>query len=1298
MITSLTAATDTDVSLPKHRVPSIGTNNTFGLVAPIRIFRITDYTIKKVQVSFRSKKRSSFFSSSSSNNNNNNNNSNGAFDFGEMGESLIKHVECLEEKSDVFTFGVQSIKTSLNKINPITYMRHFIVSQATTCSSLRYYFSDENKTPAIGLARLRNPCHPKSGTNNVLLPTYWTWRKYDHYKHKIIGVVNKTKKYFKKSNHQNNFNDISKLQSSSSPQDKDRVANLEHEIMPFKYIFCEDLRITANHLEQIIRGGRIRISHLDKRPILNFPVELSPPLSEYVKEFRKSKRYKGKRLLLAYKLRCEIMNTLKICYKNTTINRDQTIHKRFDIFFRWSLEQYGEKLFNKPSHPPVYDKISGGCRYDSTHLREDLLDSDIDDALLDKLASRPMDIHYFASDFKFLKIRSEKVTRRTPEQILGAKFASTHSWMFVEFKKLRKKFQDGGILEKFAKDMFSFRDYFDFPFEMKMDLLSIPYQVMTRQYSIVWTLMVRINQSYKLFQTEMKNTRILWSNQRIDGANYMKEYSNPSKTRERSKSISRILNKEQTRQTTKKVDILRKKYRESNKMYLEQREISYNLILFIYTHIRIAQRMCDLKLFSDDEFESRMKRKNISVNQFLTHYEETYPFADIMPHQGMLPDIAHLTTCVNFVDSNSAEPRTQKPPVLIYMWRKFLPKCCQGRNKEEKHYEKCVDNISYRRLTRQCLEFTLLGAYKHASKRPSFSQIIGIYKHLNSHYSEAKFLECQKRYPLLNIVAMCEALVFWIKSLTAYYYYILSKYPDYNKYERRIVFLANNVRSAIQKNNIQSPRQFDILEELVKNGFSTSMEIFLTENDPLSKQINQDNSSHVYRSGYINPITRLCKLISSVNAKRASFYQRPAMPKEIQKAVIARVKSLRMNSAIELPQIMLEFNFNEPVEKLKELNVEPETIIIILKALEMIQAGSTDVDIEKELMKMPPKGWEIFDLFMNMLHSHYSMNVIPLSKEMAKQQMEAVMRRYRTDQPDPAAYSIIFTYCCNMNKTFDAQTSGPNYYGHMKIAVDFKANTIHCKGDKSQSNDRRRGRAERSQFDKLLVDISTGNDKNLMKTYKRYSMREQEWASHSSYRYQPCCGKDRPARIPLIGQVLQLTEIKRISSTQDVPITNAFTICPKCGAISGFSRKMFGINGFSCNSCEHQHVLKMLTPQCTACEHFLDIKDESSWHKYNVLNDDPHGGSFLYETHYICNRCYSTSTSVFDDQYIHTKSELKMAKHRSQFGSIISIRNGDRSIKQEFRDSLEVGNNRPRKKPKRSHTDNRNLLQYCLSR
>src|SRR5690606_12632328 len=69
------------------------------------------------------------------------------------------------------------------------------------------------------------------------------------------------------------------------------------------------------------------------------------------------------------------------------------------------------------------------------------------------------------------------------------------------------------------------------------------------------------------------------------------------------------------------------------------KNIRYNLRLFAFTHLDLLQRMKDLKSFENTSIYQRVPRGR---NYALRHYDEVYPFAALMTHQGMLPNFAGI--------------------------------------------------------------------------------------------------------------------------------------------------------------------------------------------------------------------------------------------------------------------------------------------------------------------------------------------------------------------------------------------------------------------------------------------------------------------------------------------------------------------------------------------------------------------------------------------------------------------------------------------------------------------------------
>lgn len=641
-------------------------------------------------------------------------------------------------------------------------------------------------------------------------------------------------------------------------------------------------------------------------------------------------------------------------------------------------------------------------------------------------------------------------------------------------------------------------------------------------------------------------------------------------------------------------------------------------------------------------------------NQVITHYTECYPDDRRTIHEGMLPNITPIIGCINFVDDNSAEPKsnTRQPAAIIYMLRKMYPKCCQSRKKNEKHVSACKDNISYLMLVRECFLVTMLGAYRHALKRPKFMKALGVYKLMRSHFNIEQFFEDQKRFPSLFTFCITEALMLWTKSALAYYHYILTRYPIYVRFEQTVYVKADRIRKDFSKGH--SIASLD--------NYIDERELFATDstNNAVSSTVSASSSvkNHVYRRTCFNPISKLRSYMTEI-MNTPKYRHRPDMPKILQKAIMKRVYSLKPNSDIDMISILGEFNaFHSPekVPKVHELNIQPCTEVILYWVLKLMANAAPDESIKELLELMPPKDMEIFDLFINTLARHYSVNLFKLPEFMRQQQELALKLRTGIHNPTVASGSLMITTCCGQKKTYDSREkskSAHQHYGSRLMALDMRDGyQVFCCSKKDADIERKNTRIRKERAREVERAMITGKSREEISSI--IQSHSPEWRAYASYRYQPKCGDNSaPTQIySLVGYVVQIVDNRNI--------TNAFTVCVSCGSVCGFSRRMYDVNWFSCMTCEKEHVLKMRTPRCVACRHFLkfDKNGGTNWRRFMVFNDNQVPVTYTFDNFHVCDRCYGTKTSYFRSDIIYTTSELRNAKYANDNRAIFDLREG----------------------------------------
>lgn len=1111
-------------------------------------------------------------------------------------------VKALIERDEVFFIQPASTKKEPPKVRPFLYMRHAVSHEPTTVEMLCTFFASTGKSSAaVGRSRMRTLCHQKNST--VTLPVYWAWQNQTH----IRGVA----------------------------QLSGFVA------FPFEYIFCKDVRHTAAHLDELLVGGRIRIDlHLesehDRREVINYVVDPAPPLAYYDGQLAGASE--ARRLRVAHTLRLRVLDTVHTMYPNSKSNvRDAVVRKLLCIFEEWNRTHY-EALFAAGEGVPAADAI-------------------------DRVVRTEVPLHYYASTFDFLEVNSNLAVAELPATYAAARSAPEERWLFAEFREARALLRAPTAAEHHIDDadvrrLWCDRRHFDVP-ERFAKLDTLPASRFRKHYSIVWCAVVRVNQALEMERSAMQHYELLENEQRRLETEVLAQ-RNATTAAAAAATGSSADSEGRRRRSSAGTVTMKEVYDGRRHLHSEQR-YAYMLRLFAYTHMALVQRILDLALVRDEALCAAVPRPG--HNNFLTHYEECYPYATRTPHEGMLPDLSNVVTCVSFVGNNSAEPRggnESRVPALLYMWRKFLPRCCQGRNKDQKHVRCCELNEAYLQLTLNCLELSLLGAYQHCTRRPTYLRALQAHKTLGTDYDRRRFLQLQHRCPMMNVLAMIEALVFFTRMSSAYRAYVIAKYPAYVNFERRILARADAMRTRWGQQSWSAERT----EAMVRELFANSADTDGLRGNLLSDLTDRDiNNSHVYRTIVVDPISMLCGHIAVVNRKRYQSnkqYVRPDMPVALRNAIIARVQSMEPNAPINLASVLTEFNFGLRASDPNQLNVQPYTLTRLSAALDFIAGGEKAAFMEKVLREIPPKDWEVVDLFMNTLATHNCFNLLPLTDDIYEQQKRALERRFGVpyDTIEYCSRALLVTQCCNQVCTYDSHATNHTSYGHDKVCMDLDNGRIVCRRNREANNARKRKRSERSTYKAISDSLPAENNARLMRAYNHLRKRPPAWAADRAYRYQPLCGKAPVLMLPLCGFVVQRTERRPSANIKTPRITNAFTICCNCGAVCGFSRGLYGINGFSCTECEKQHIFRMMTPRCVACEVYLKLEECDLWQRFMVFDDRWNGGDMLLSAAYVCSRCIATKNSMFHGQHIVMRSELEAAKRSTSFKKLLQLRDG----------------------------------------
>ncbi len=1116
-----------------------------------------------------------------------------------------KEIPRLKEVDSLFFVKPKTTKQQLTMLAPLSYIKYTILEYPTTEDILSFYFSPTNKETGTGCNRLRSVGRRKSITHKykdrVLLPVYWG---YDMIKRFVRD-------------------------GSFKPPPG-------YAPFPFALIFCRDLRQTEKNLNMIVEAGRIDLLLLfDHRSLVDIYVDVTSPAS-YFSECLID-QYTNYRYYFSVLVRVAVLEALMIRYpKNMNRHKDECIHKRLELLWE--------------SHKDIVKEI-GDLDYVPTN------DYFTEDKLL-KFANRDIGIHMFAGDYKseFLKYETSVCIGITPSAYLMREYnGEGKKEFFGDFQSLRWQIQllDDSILRVLWDECYPF-PYFTCGYQAIDQVITYIHNDKRGLYrhSIVVTMLLRIHTAYTTIEDEIgilkKRDRSLYVlNERI-----LRVYKNA------------VVQPHED--VHERLESLITQYRKCEKIMKESEEKVYQLRLFIYTHLELAQRFLDLvhdemvqdpTISFDDMLLKRVKRP--FPNYTLSHYMETMPWDTSTPHEGMLPKLAGILPSIPFIHATDTDTHS-----TFAILRKLRPRVCQKRKAAAKQYETSEKNRSWLMFTVQCLELTLLGAYKHVRKAPTFVKALSVYKKLGTHFDEDDFLAWHDSHKYIILTAMKEMLIFQTMTYPPYRDYIIQMYGEYVQVEKQTYKIADMIRSRFCTTSL------DNIEKTLTSIMKTTREDSKTKKRRTGDKDDEDvqkfrsEGPRTFRGKFKDFIRCMCYHIKQLNKESERRLNRVSLPSLLQKSILAFVWSLEPNTTIELSWLYL-FNFGK-TEPEEDLWITKQTIAYLLMAINLIDKDMHESEIHKVLRLIPAKHWEILDLFFNALASHNSINMIPIDDGAYHNHIKALRKRYQLEKGESMTKQmtcVLYSYCCNQLKSYVAQGSSPKFYGHDDTSLNIRSGAVTCNCKSNQNAARKHRRTSKVIYDKLTTSMETKNSDMLKIVCKKIRDRPPKRERGKNYRYQPECGKTPLAQIPLPGYVMQITEmcIKDKSGTQ--PITDAFTICDKCGSVSLFSTRMYGPNGFSCTSCDIDHAIQMQTPICKVCKNILNPKEE--WNRFIVVDDDDSTGDYLVKPMFICKRCYSCKGAVYKQHgdNIFTSTELKACKIvKRDMRDRLDLRDGSRIL------------------------------------
>ena len=1269
MIRHVTGCDDQNAVTPLHLLYTTGIDNCHGLTHNIRLFKESDYVVEQRTVSWPVV--------------------DGASSSAAPGRPLARNskiVLALRERDDIIFIAHNPNRAPLVPVKPFTYFRHRVTKRPSTCSVLRHIFSTKNSVATMGLSRLRNmnskqqqeACRSNGTLKFAILPVMWGWTK---------------------------------------PMDMKRYHMIPRDFTPmlFELVFCKDLRKTAASLEKLLHSARIFLPDLAKRRVLNVPVDFGARSAQYLSQMQDEK-VRDYRLYYASLTRCAVLETLLVIYPEVTTS-DKTVHRRLRLLRAWNAD---------------YEEALGGENGDQSKASKD---SQISNEALERLAARPLPYHMYDFDSRLMEIKSSLVTGETPLDYLLAKNTLTdglvhNDLMSGTVRQVRASGDQEVINNARLLDFWKNCVYFKPEplralIEDETSSAEERAHLLRTRYSISFSVMLRVNDSMRKIaelRQSADSAHQLMTELEQNFSDYCAENDNVLDHRALFNDYERQQqqgNSDATRRPAPKEPLieLQEQWEEARSVKKTSLKHMYNLRLFAYTHLDLSERIIDHRLYTDEELSSTVHRPRDGVNQAVTHLEEAYPYDTNCPHSGMLPDLLPLLMCTSFIDNTSAEVRgnNNKPHTTLSMLRKLLPKCCQCRLTHQQQALTCHESASYRRLTVSCLRMTLLGAYEHAAQQPTFELALAVHKFFGSAGSDEKILNFIEERSRLAVLAMREAIVFWIRNGTAYRDHIIGEFPNYVLFEQKTLIVARLVRT-----RFAAGVPLSAIENALCNIYATEANTAELEADPLARQI-RNHGGRIFRRVQVDRYRAICGHIRAINTSRERArgrgrrYVRPELHKLLQLAVKLRVRTIPHGATapedFDPIACIEEFNFGVDPDS-EEANISSETLLRLRCAFKRIEYGNKDQKVQSVLGAIAPLDWELVDLFFNMLSSHFSVNFYPLGEEMLDAQMKAIRSRYEVPCPDldpemlygepdmqseeqkqalrdsylnPAAYSLVYTYCCNCMHSYYTQNCDSNFFGSGSVCLDPHSKRVYCHAKRKATKERRVTRSHRATYTRLREHITVNNDQALTIACESMVDRTRTSLRDTDYRYKPQCGIEPALMVPLPGLVVQITEMRNTADPKDVPRTDAYTICVECGGLCGFSRRLYGPNGFTCGMCEHEHLSKFRIPNCAICDELLrvcDIKKElknmkldqnidssqlhdlilelslKNWPRFMLIDDREQGGDGRVKPFFVCTRCFKCNKSNFDEDIIYTVSDLCKAKHSSVFEPISSLRNG----------------------------------------
>ena len=831
------------------------------------------------------------------------------------------------------------------------------------------------------------------------------------------------------------------------------------------------------------------------------------------------------------------------------------------------------------------------------HLTKDTFDNTVSEELLTVLAATPMAYHFYDTDVHYREVETDLCIRETPAELLAKRFPEKARF-FKEFRLLLKEVDTAFARTGSARSVFGDAK-FDTHMQVIVELRETVCLVDSAEHSIYLTALYRVNMVLRMHEETLSRVEFAKESEDAAGLKYW-------------------------------------------------RNTRYNLRLFAFTHLNLLQRMYDIDAFSNAAIKARVERGN---NYVLRHYDETYPYAGLMPHEGMLPNFAGIIHCVPF--PNPATATTRSHPTCSFevfeMLSVLFPRFQHPKPPVKRNVRLCQSHTSYLSLVTRAVELMLLGAYEHADYMPTFNQCIGIHRTHRSHFDADDFNLWQQQRSAIPILAMREFLVFTVKSSPAYNSYLTYNFPFWVEFSRKVYGSADLVRRLHGSGyhlGISQHAVFTIFKASVDQSTLPAEVRELIEKDNLFEPINFQNVRKKIR---VDPLRVLCRKLSNIDKERAKAgMQRAGLTKPMARIIERRVRTIRPGTPIDLAWLQ-EFNlgYEEPHP---HVVITHQTLKLLSLAFFFIGLGEAwSLKADQALMAISLSDYEVVGAFFFHLHIQYCIICFDLDDDTKAKQASAVCGRYHIDAKlapfmSKSVTSLMFAPCCGAVRSYNAQEFTFPSYGCAHCGIDDSSGRVVDCFSTTAVTAKKKYRIDTLHEGNAKMYLQLGQRKQLESLCERI-IAIAPGPNQKHFSLQSKCGTVPILPVPLLGKVVQVTAT-RISKTGNTePTTRSYSICTICGAVSNFSVRMFGVNGFNCWCCNVKHTELYFTPKCVFCSASIKLAKKNYYEKM-VIDDNDNTGDYTFKKMFVCYHCYKCLTTRYNlhGQYILTAKEMILWK------------------------------------------------------